>query len=76
MFDDRVYQRGALTLHALRTRIGDDGFFGLLRAWTSAHRHGTVTTEEFTALAQDHSGEPLGDLFTAWLRRPALPDVT
>jgi aminopeptidase N len=76
MFDDRVYQRGALTLHALRTRIGDEGFFGLLRAWTATHRHGTVTTEEFTALAQDHSGEPLGDLFTAWLRRPALPDVT
>jgi aminopeptidase N len=76
MFDDRVYQRGALTLHALRTRIGDDGFFGLLRAWTSTHRHGTVRTDQFTALARQHAGESLDDLFTAWLYRPALPDVT
>jgi aminopeptidase N len=76
MFDDRVYQRGALTLHVLRTRIGDDAFFGLLRAWTSEHRHGTVTTEQFIALAGRHSGEPLDDLFTAWLRRPALPGLT
>ena len=30
MFDDRVYKRGALTLHALRLTLGDDMFFGLL----------------------------------------------
>ena len=32
MFDDRVYKRGALTLHALRLTLGDDAFFGLLQA--------------------------------------------
>ena len=31
MFDDRVYKRGALTLHALRTTVGDEAFFTLLR---------------------------------------------
>ena len=40
MFDDRVYKRGALTLHALRGAIGDDKFFALLRDWTGRHRHG------------------------------------
>ena len=35
MFDDRVYKRGALTLHALRLSIGDDAFFGLLTAWVA-----------------------------------------
>ena len=36
MFDDRVYKRGALTLHALRLSIGDDAFFSLLKAgWPS-----------------------------------------
>ena len=34
MFDDRVYKRGALTLHALRLTVGDDAFFDALRAWT------------------------------------------
>ncbi|HEX3590297.1 MAG TPA: M1 family metallopeptidase [Pseudonocardiaceae bacterium] len=75
IFDERVYRRGALTLHALRRRIGDDRFFELLRAWTDAHRHGVVTTDEFTALAARIAGEPLDDLFTAWLWRTRLPNL-
>jgi aminopeptidase N len=73
MFDERVYRRGALTLDALRARMGDERFFGLLRAWTDEHRHGTVTTDQFTALAERHAGRPLDDLFTAWLFRTRLP---
>ncbi|WP_018558753.1 M1 family aminopeptidase [Streptomyces sp. BoleA5] len=74
MFDDRVYKRGALTLHALRTVMGDPAFFRLLRAWTAAHRHGTVTTGQFTALAQEHTGRPLEELvFHPWLHGTRLP---
>ncbi|HEX9339415.1 MAG TPA: M1 family metallopeptidase [Pseudonocardiaceae bacterium] len=73
MFDDRVYQRGALALHALRDAMGDTRFFELLRAWTSSHRHGTVTTTAFTELAQRHTHTLLDGLFDAWLRQPALP---
>ncbi|GAA3367664.1 hypothetical protein GCM10017744_080710 [Streptomyces antimycoticus] len=42
MFDDRVHQRGALTLHALRTVLGDDTLFAVLREWTATYRHATV----------------------------------
>lgn len=73
MFDDRVYQRGALTLHALRTTIGDSAFFDLLRNWTASYRHGTVSTEQFTALAARHSPVPLDPLFAAWLYQARLP---
>jgi aminopeptidase N len=73
MFDDRVYQRGALALHALRVAIGDTPFFALLREWTRVHRHGTVTTEQFTALAQRHTARPLDGLFAAWLHETPLP---
>jgi aminopeptidase N len=76
MFDDRVYQRGALTLQALRATVGDAPFFDILREWTSAHRHGWVTTERFTELAQRRSARPLDRLFGGWLfeaRLPALP---
>jgi aminopeptidase N len=73
MFDDRVYKRGALTLHALRTTMGDAAFFELLADWTESHRHSTVTTEEFVGLAQRHAGRSLEDLFTAWVRQPRLP---
>jgi aminopeptidase N len=76
MFDDRVYQRGALTLQALRTTMGDADFFALLRDWTATHRHGTVSTTEFTALAQRHTDRPVEGLLSSWLydtRLPSLP---
>ncbi|MEV6398454.1 M1 family metallopeptidase [Streptomyces sp. NPDC051907] len=77
LFDDRVYHRGALTLHALRTVIGHAAFVSLLHEWTTTHRHGLVTTEQFTALAQRHAQHPLDGLFTMWLydeKLPALPE--
>ncbi|PRC53607.1 peptidase M1, partial [Mycobacterium sp. ITM-2017-0098] len=51
MFDDRVYKRGALTLHTLRRRIGDTNFFALLQDWTGRHRHSSVVTDDFLDLA-------------------------
>ena len=75
MFDDRVYKRGALTLHALRHTIGDENFFTLLREWTSRYRHGTAVTDDFTGLAADYSDVPLRPLWRAWLYSTAVPDL-
>jgi aminopeptidase len=76
MFDDRVYKRGALTLHALRLELGDGSFFDLLRRWVDEHRHGVVTTEAFEALAAEVAGRSLDGLFDAWLRETALPELS
>ncbi|ARF57527.1 M1 family metallopeptidase [Streptomyces gilvosporeus] len=76
MFSDAVYRRGAMTLQALRERIGDKAFFKLLPAWTAAHRYGNASTSQFIALAEKISGKRLADLFNTWLytdHRPALP---
>jgi aminopeptidase N len=70
-----VYQRGALTLHALRGTIGGGAFFALLREWTATHRHGTVTTEDFTELARRHAGKPLDGLFRSWLYERRVPGM-
>jgi aminopeptidase N len=75
MFDDRVYKRGALTLHALRLTVGDKRFFALLKDWVAEHSGGSVTTEEFRAFASDESGVHLDDLFDAWLMDEVLPDL-
>ena len=61
MFDDRVYKRGALTLHALRGQLGDEKFFALLRDWTTLFRHDSVVTEDFTGLAANYSERATGD---------------
>ncbi|KGN38252.1 peptidase M1 [Knoellia subterranea KCTC 19937] len=75
MFDDRVYKRGALTLHALRCDVGDDAFFAILRDWVARHRGGVVTTAQFEALCDRTAGRRLGELFEAWLRNEALPPL-
>jgi aminopeptidase N len=68
-----VYERGALTLHALRLHLGDEAFFTILRTWTARFHNGNATTEDFIALAEEISGEQLDDFFESWLFEPALP---
>jgi aminopeptidase N len=74
-FSDAIYERGALTMHALRRTIGDVAFFTLLRRWATRHRYGIGTTAEFIALAERVAGRPLGDFFHAWLRAPKVPPL-
>ncbi|RJL33325.1 M1 family metallopeptidase [Bailinhaonella thermotolerans] len=73
LFNNSVYTRGAMTLHALRKRVGDDTFFDTLRTWANDHKYGHVTTEEFIALAERKAGRQLDDLFDAWLFQPRKP---
>ncbi|GGK67954.1 peptidase [Planomonospora parontospora subsp. parontospora] len=73
LFNDSVYTRGGMTLHALRRKIGDRDFFELLKTWNREHRYGYVTTEEFTALAEKISGKDLDALFDAWLFQESKP---
>ena len=73
MFHAAVYNRGAMTLQALRNEVGDDAFFRILHAWAASQAGRTATTEEFTALAEEVSGRELDDLFTAWLFTPGRP---
>ncbi len=70
-----VYERGALTLHALRLRVGDEIFFTILRSWTERFHNGNATSEDFMALAEEISGEQLDDFFESWLFNPALPEL-
>ncbi|MEY9904934.1 aminopeptidase N [Catenulispora sp. MAP12-49] len=73
LFDDRVYKRGALTLHALRLSVGEDVFFSVLRTWTKRFRHATVSTAEFVQVASAVAGRDLGGFFQAWLFETPLP---
>ncbi|WP_062378137.1 M1 family metallopeptidase [Demequina pelophila] len=73
MFDDRLYKRGALTLHALRVALGDDAFFGAIRAWVVANRYGVVSRESFVECVEFETGQAIGGLLSKWLDRAKLP---
>ncbi|MHA7155062.1 M1 family metallopeptidase [Arthrobacter sp. TMN-50] len=79
MFDDRVYKRGALALHALRTAAGDELFFTLLRDWTTRFRHRNVTTADLVDVADDIcagvTGFDAAALLKPWLYQTRLPPL-
>jgi aminopeptidase N len=75
LFDGTIYDRGGLTLEALRKKIGSHDFYALLRQWAGDHRHGNATTAQFIALASDVSGQDLTNFFDVWLYQAGKPAV-
>jgi aminopeptidase N len=73
LFGSAVYQRGGMTVHALRKTMGDDAFFKLVKSWTAEHRDGNVTTEQFIEAAEKAAGRDLTAFFKAWLTDPTKP---
>lgn len=76
MFDDRVYKRGALALHAVRQALGDESFFTALRAYTRTHRHGNVTTDDLLGCFRLAAGSAAADTVIArWIDAKSLPPL-
>ena len=70
-----VYTRGALVLHALRLTIGDEAFFETLRTYQAEYKYGNASTADFIAVAEEVSGEDLGEFFQAWLFDRIIPEM-
>lgn len=66
---DRVYSKGASTLHMLRHVLGDSMFFRSLRAYAndSLLKYGTATTEDLRRACEETSGNNLGYFFAEWI---------
>jgi aminopeptidase N len=75
-FNGAVYDRGAMTLQALRQRIGDPAFWQVMRNWPQQHKYGNGSIPQFIALAERSSGEDLTSFFDAWLYSPTKPAAT
>jgi aminopeptidase N len=79
LFHTPVYDRGAMTLQALREKVGETHFFQILRDWYSQNRatsvtdDQTVTTADFINLAEQVSGQSLDDFFRVWLFEEGRP---
>jgi aminopeptidase N len=73
LFASSVYLRGAMTLEALRQRVGDEAFYATMRAWVAEHAYSNASTDDFIALAEARAGRQLDALFTRWLYRRGKP---
>jgi aminopeptidase N len=73
LFGPSVYVRGAMTLQALREKIGTKPMLATLRRWAASHRHGSADSDEFITLAEEVSGKNLGPFFHRWLFERGKP---
>ncbi|MCG8154307.1 M1 family peptidase, partial [Pimelobacter simplex] len=53
--------------------VGDEAFFGLLKAWATERRGASVTTSEFLDFAGERTGADVAGLLGPWLYETALP---
>lgn len=68
-----IYSKGAVVLHMLRQRLGDEVFWTGVRAYIQKYRLGTVETDDFRRCLEAASGQSLERFFTQWCYRPGLP---
>ncbi|MFB6721578.1 M1 family metallopeptidase [Kribbella sp. NPDC056345] len=75
IYNDLVYTRGAMTLHALRLKIGERAFFRLLKQWPTTHRHSNVSTQTFIEFVERLTHRDLGTFFQTWVYQPGKPNL-
>jgi aminopeptidase N len=73
LFAVSTYVRGAMTLQALRDKIGTEDLLRVLRTWAAEHRYGHGDIEAFIALANRISGQHLRGFFHRWLFQRGKP---
>jgi aminopeptidase N len=73
LFAVSTYVRGAMTLQALRDKIGTHDLLRILRTWATEHRYAHGDIEEFIALANRISGRHLRGFFYRWLFERGKP---
>jgi aminopeptidase N len=73
VFSPNEYDGAAVVLAALRTTIGDDAFFRVLRTWVKHYGGGNASTADFVRLTNEIAGGDLTPFFDQWLRSTTVP---
>ncbi len=68
------YKKGAILLHMIRYRLGDDDlFFGVLRTYLDQFGNGLATGEDFRGVLESVSGEDFSCFFDQWYYGEGFP---
>ncbi|HXF39392.1 MAG TPA: M1 family aminopeptidase [Blastocatellia bacterium] len=73
-FRSVVIYKGAYVYHMLRTTIGDDKFFNLLKSYYSTYKGQNANIDDFENLADKASGQKLRGFFGMWIDSTGVPE--
>ncbi|HEY6331089.1 MAG TPA: M1 family aminopeptidase [Blastocatellia bacterium] len=69
-----VFYKGAYVFHMLRTTIGDDKFFQVLKAWYSTYNGKNVGIDDFEELTNKVTGSSMRGFFALWVDSTGVPE--
>ena len=69
-----IYYIPAVMWHELRTQIGDDAFWSMVRAWPSVHDNSGATREDYFDWVEETTGEELTAFFDEWINGTTTPE--
>jgi hypothetical protein len=76
VFRALVYNKGAMVLHMLRRLVGDEAFFGGLRAFYQEWRFRKAGTDDFRKAMERATGRSLDRFFEDWIYGDVVPSVS
>jgi aminopeptidase N len=62
-----IYGKGAFFYQALRERMGDEAWGAFMQDYVATYSWGIGYTADFKAMAEEHCGCDLSDLFAEWV---------
>ena len=68
-----VFIHGAITLHAVRLRMGDAPFFDMIAKFYETHARGVAGTGDLNEIILREAGSSIRHLFDTWLTADELP---
>jgi hypothetical protein len=66
--------KGAAVFHMLRLVLGDEKFFGTLKAFLQQNAGKAVNTESFRRAAEQAAGQDMGYFFIQWIESSGAPE--
>jgi aminopeptidase N len=75
LFDRHLYEKGALVLHELRRRLGDEDFRAVVRHYVASHRGGAVETVDFARAVERVTGRNFDRFFDEYVYRAGHPQL-
>lgn len=67
-YQSLVYCKGAMFLEYLRSELGDEIFFDILKVYFDKYKYKNATTENFFEICEIISDKDLKNIFEKWLR--------
>jgi len=72
-YETMTYAKAALFFDSVRRQVGDETYYRLLREYLARNRWGLAEPADFLTVAEEVSGQSLGELYRQWILTASTP---